>query len=65
MSLSVEGLRLLLSICLLGLVLIAAFFLRSRKLTMVEYLGWGMIVIFIPLLGPFLAIVARPGHPRY
>ena len=64
MLLSVEGLRLLLSICLLGLVLIAAFFLRCRKLTMIEYLGWGMVVIFVPLLGPFLVIVARPGRPR-
>jgi hypothetical protein len=64
MLLSVEGLRLLLSICLLGLVLIAAFFLRGRKLTMIEYLGWGMVVIFVPLLGPFLVIVARPGRPR-
>jgi ABC-type transport system involved in multi-copper enzyme maturation permease subunit len=53
--------RVLLAICLLGIALLASFFLRQRKLTMVETLAWGMLILLVPLLGPFLVILVRPG----
>jgi ABC-type transport system involved in multi-copper enzyme maturation permease subunit len=53
--------RVLLAICLLGIALLASFFLRQRKLTMVETLAWGMLILLVPLLGPFLVILLRPG----
>jgi hypothetical protein len=56
-------LRLLLSLGLLGMVVLAAFYLRSRKLSFSHYLGWGLLIVLIPLLGPFLTILAHPGLP--
>ncbi len=54
-------LRIMLVICLLGMALLAAFYLRRRSLSLAAYLGWGFILVFVPLLGPFLVILARPG----
>lgn len=59
-----DPLRLLLSIGLLGMVLLAAFYLRSRRLTFLQYFGWGLLLVLVPLLGPFWVILARPGQPR-
>jgi hypothetical protein len=61
MALSPDLMRVLLTICLLGMALLASFFLRQRKLTVVETLAWGMLILLVPLLGPFLVILLRPG----
>ena len=62
MELSPDTLRLSLVICMLGLAILAAFYLRRRKLTFLEYLGWGLLIVFVPLIGPFLVILLRPGR---
>lgn len=59
-----DALRMLLGIGLLGMVLLAAFYLRSRELSFFQYIGWGLLIVLVPLLGPFLVIVAQPGRPR-
>jgi hypothetical protein len=64
MFITPESLRLLLLIGLLGMLLLAIFYLRERRLSFRQFLGWGLLAIFIPLLGPFLTILARPGYPR-
>jgi hypothetical protein len=64
MLLTPESLRLLFSIGLLGMVLLAVFYLLGRRLSFWQFLGWGLLVIFIPLLGPFLAIICSPGQSR-
>jgi hypothetical protein len=46
---------------MLGMALLAAFYLRQRDLTLYEYISWGMLILFVPLLGPFLVILSRPG----
>lgn len=56
--------RTLLMICLFGMALLAAFYLRRRSLTLIEYLCWGMLLILLPLFGPFLVIMLRPGAGR-
>lgn len=56
--------RVLLMVCLFGMALLAAFYLRQRSLTAAEYIAWGTLLIFLPLLGPFLVILLRPGTGR-
>lgn len=57
-------LRVSLVVCALGMALLAVFFLRRRKLSLSEYLAWGLVTLLIPLLGPFLVIAVRPGQAR-
>jgi uncharacterized membrane protein len=61
MFITPEVMRTLLVLCILGMVLLAAFFLRQRDLSFYEYISWGMLILFVPLLGPFLVILSRPG----
>ena len=64
MLFSADVMRLLLLLCLLGMLVLAGMFLRGRKLSMPAYLGWGLLSILVPLLGPFLVILMHPGAPR-
>jgi hypothetical protein len=57
-----ESLRLVLSIGMFGMALLAVFYLRERRLSFGQFIGWGLLAIFIPLLGPFLAILSGPGQ---
>ena len=52
----------LLIACMIGEAILAAMYLRTRSLSMSEYLGWVLVIVLVPLLGPFLAIAARPGQ---
>ena len=54
----------LLVACLVGLAVIAVFYLRGRQLSYWGYLGWGLVAILIPLVGPFIVLLARPGKKR-
>jgi hypothetical protein len=62
MLISREIMRIFLVTCLVSMALLAVFFLRTRRMTLVSYIAWGMVAIFIPLLGPFLVILSRPGQ---
>jgi hypothetical protein len=64
MILSPAFVRVCLVVCMVGMALLAALYLRGRKLTWWEYLGWGLFALLIPILGPFLTILLRPGNPR-
>jgi hypothetical protein len=61
MPLTADTMRAILFICLLGMALVAALYLRRRRLSFREYLGWGLLIILVPLLGPFLVLLAAPG----
>ena len=61
MLVSADFMRLLLLLTVLGMAVLAAFYLRQRKLTLQEYLGWGLLAVLLPLLGPFLVILLAPG----
>lgn len=56
--------RFLLIACLVGLAVIAVFYLRGRQLTYWGYIGWGLVAILIPLAGPFIVLLAQPGKKR-
>jgi hypothetical protein len=46
------------------MLFIAAFYLQRRRMTLMEYLGWGLLAVLLPALGPFLVILSAPGQPR-
>lgn len=61
MLLTADAMRASLVMCVLGMAVLAAFFLRKRQLSISEYIGWGLVIILLPILGPFLVILHRPG----
>lgn len=64
MPFSPDIMRALLVICLLGMAVLAALFLRQRSLSLIAYLGWGLLIVLLPILGPFLVLLTRPGKQR-
>ena len=61
MSLSPEIMHFALLACILGMALLAVFYLRRRELSLLAYAGWGLLALLIPLIGPFLVLWFRPG----
>ncbi|MBP1700948.1 MAG: hypothetical protein H6Q38_55 [Chloroflexi bacterium] len=61
MFISPDTIRILLLALLIIEAVLAALYLRTRSLSILEYLGWGLLIVFVPLLGPFLVIAIRPG----
>jgi hypothetical protein len=64
MPVSPQLMRLLLIICLLGMALLAVLSLRQRKMPAAAYIGWGLLAILLPLIGPFVVLLVRPGESR-
>ena len=64
MPTSPDLMRAMLLLCWLGMAILAAFFLRTRRLPFSTYLLWGLLALFLPLLGPFLVILSNPGSKR-
>lgn len=62
MFISADSMRLLLLACALGMVLIAAFYLRGKRLSPAAYFGWGLVIVLLPYIGPFLVILRQPGE---
>ena len=56
-----DTIRVLLLTLVIVEAILAALYLRTRSLSIPEYLGWGLLIVFVPLLGPFLVIASRPG----
>lgn len=57
---SPEIMRVLLLITILGMAVLGVLFLRTRRLSTLSYLGWGLLVMCLPLIGPFLAVLFAP-----
>jgi hypothetical protein len=64
MPITPDLMRLLLLICMLSMVILAAFYLRARELSTWWYALWSLVVILLPLIGPFFVIWMRPGSKR-
>ena len=58
-----DSMRTLLFVCLIGMLLIAVLYLRQRKMSTLAYMLWGLLALFLPILGPYIVIAARPGSP--
>lgn len=54
--------RLFIFITLFTMVILAVFFLKGRELSGREYILWGLLALLLPVLGPYLVILARPGQ---
>lgn len=61
MELTPEFMRAFLVAGLMAMALLAIVYLRQRRLSISEYLLWGLLAVLVPLLGPFLVIWSRPG----
>ena len=61
MILEPTAMRAFLLTCLIGIAILAALYLRRRRVSPQAYLAWGLIIILFPLVGPFITILARPG----
>jgi len=59
-----DVLRILLGVCIAGMLALAAAYLVQRRLAWHQYLGWGLVALIFPILGPFLVIINRPGVRR-
>jgi hypothetical protein len=64
MNITPGTMRALLIVCMAGMALLAAFYLRRRMMSTRAYLAWGLLALLLPLLGPFLVILNHPGHLR-
>jgi hypothetical protein len=47
-----------------GMFFLAVLYLARRRMSWHQYLGWGLVAVIFPLLGPFLVIASRPGERR-
>jgi len=61
---SPDWMRWSLLLCMLAMVVLAAFYLRRRNLPPLAYAAWGLLAILIPIVGPFVVIWIRPGKQR-
>jgi hypothetical protein len=57
-------LKAVLIITILAMAFLAVFYLRRRQLSWAAYCFWGLVAIILPVLGPCLVIVSRPGKWR-
>ncbi len=60
----VDVLRMMLMVCIAGMFALAMVYLVQRRLAWHQYLGWGLVALIFPVLGPFLVIANRPGVRR-
>jgi hypothetical protein len=67
MILTRQTMLILMLVCLVAMVLLAVFFLRSRRMSLRSYIAWGILALLLPFLGPFLVILSHPGKslPRF
>ena len=56
--------KVVLLLTILAMAFLAFFYLRRRQLPWAAYCFWGLLAMVLPVLGPFLVIVSRPGRWR-
>jgi len=54
--------RTFLLIDVIAIALLAIVYLRQRRMSWAAFFAWGMLALFVPVLGPFLVISKRPGE---
>jgi len=57
-------LTVLLGVTWIILAALGLVYLTRRKLSWQGYLGWGLLALLVPLLGPFLVVCACPGERK-
>jgi hypothetical protein len=64
MWISSDVMLLILLLGVLGMELLAVFFLRRCRIHLLAYLGWGLLAVLLPAVGPFLVILSLSGQGR-
>jgi F0F1-type ATP synthase assembly protein I len=64
LPLTTETVRILIIGCLLVMALLAVLYLSQRRLSWTAYCLWGLLAVLLPVVGPFLVILAHPGQKR-
>lgn len=59
-----EIMRVLLEIVMLCMVFLAVAYLSRRRLTPIAFCGWSLLALVVPILGPIVVILLRPGKSR-
>ena len=59
-----DFLRFFMATSTVSMALLAVFFLRTRQLSSWAYLSCSLLIVLLPLLGPFLVILLHPGRSR-
>ncbi len=57
--------RVILGMSVMGMAVLAVFYLRQRRMSFREYIGWGLLALCVPLFGPFWVIYSHPGKPAW
>jgi hypothetical protein len=65
MLISAGVMRAFLGAGMVGMALLAIFYLRQRRMPFHEYLTWGLLAIFVPVFGPFWVIYTHPGRAAW
>ena len=47
---------------IVALALLALIYLRQRRMNWSSFCCWGLLAVFVPVLGPFMVIASRPGE---
>lgn len=62
---TIETLRTVFLLFLIAEFVLAIFYLRRCQLNFGAYALWGLFALLVPVLGPFLVILSRPGNCAY
>jgi hypothetical protein len=54
--------RIMLFVDIIVMALLALVYLRQRRMSWPAYLGWVLLAICLPVIGPFVVISNRPGE---
>lgn len=54
--------RIMLIADLVLMALFALVYLRQRRMSWLAFLGWGLLAVSVPVIGPFIVISNRPGE---
>jgi hypothetical protein len=56
-----DVIRTLLMVDIVGLALLALVYLWQRRMSRMQILGWSVLALVVPVMGPFMVIATRPG----
>ena len=59
-----EILQGLLVLDIAGMLALSLVYLGRRRMAWHQFLGWGLLALVLPILGPFLVIANHPGERR-
>jgi hypothetical protein len=62
MGTTASVIRAILVVDSVAMALLALVFLRQRRMNWTAFVGWGLLAMCLPVLGPFLVLSRHPGE---